>query len=85
LANLTKEGNQMADQLLIKTAKAVYRSDTAPSKGDWGSLPEAEKRRYETMAAAALSIALREPLSDFDLNMPIPDFVPEETVKDKIS
>jgi len=51
----------MIDSLLLKTAKSMYRADLAPKTVDWSHLPQVEQRRYEVMAAAALSIALREP------------------------
>lgn len=50
------------DSLLLKTSKAMYRADLAPKTNDWSHLPKNEQRRYEVMAAAALSIALREPV-----------------------
>lgn len=50
------------DSLLLKTAKAIYRGDLAPKQSDWSHLPKDEQRRYEAMAAAALSIALSEPV-----------------------
>lgn len=53
----------MADSLLLKTAKSIFRADEAPKQGDWSSLPKAEQRRYEKMAAAALAVAFREPVS----------------------
>jgi hypothetical protein len=56
----------MADSLLLRTAKAMFRADEAPKQGDWSSLPKPEQRRYEVMAAAALSIALREPVYTID-------------------
>ncbi len=49
------------DSLLLKTAKACYRADLAPKTDDWSHLPKTEQRRYEVIAAAALSVALREP------------------------
>jgi hypothetical protein len=51
----------VTDSLLTKTSKAMYRADLAPKTEDWSHLPPQEKRRYEVMAAAALSVALREP------------------------
>ena len=51
----------MSDSLLMKTSKAIYRADLAPKTDDWSHLPKTEQRRYEVMAAAALSVALREP------------------------
>lgn len=56
----------MSDSLLLKCAKAIYRADEAPKRGDWSSLPKVEQRRYEVMAAAALSIAYREPIYELD-------------------
>jgi hypothetical protein len=52
----------VSDSLLEKASKAIYRADLAPKRDDWSHLPKAEQRRYEVMAAAALSIALREPV-----------------------
>lgn len=50
----------MADVILLRVAKAIRRADIAPKiGGDWDSAPKAEQRRYETMAAAALSVTLR--------------------------
>jgi len=59
----------MADTLLERTAKAVYRADLAPKTTDWSHLSKQEQLRYETMAAAALSIALNDPLPYPDLSM----------------
>jgi hypothetical protein len=50
------------ETLLEKTAKAIYRADLAPKRVDWSHLSKAEQRRYEVMAAAALAVALREPV-----------------------
>lgn len=58
----------MADSLLLRTAKACYRADEAPKTGDWSSLPKVEQRRYEKIAAAALAVAFREPVSAEDLD-----------------
>lgn len=52
----------MTESLLERTAKAVYRADLAPKSTDWSHLEKGEQRRYEVMAAAALSIALSEPV-----------------------
>lgn len=59
----------MAEPVLLRTAKAMYRADTLTSKSDWGSLDKAEQRRYENLAAAALSVILREPISDIELSL----------------
>jgi hypothetical protein len=53
----------MSDSLLLTTAKACFRADEAPKTGDWSSLPKVEQRRYEKIAAAALGVAFREPVS----------------------
>jgi hypothetical protein len=57
----------MADSLLLRTAKACYRADEAPKTGDWSSLPKVEQRRYEKIAAAALAVAFREPITADEL------------------
>lgn len=60
----------MAEPILIRTAKSMYRADKAPAavkKTDYDSLPLETRRNYEVMAAAALSIALREPIDVLDL------------------
>lgn len=59
----------MADSLLTRTAKAMYRADLAPKTDDWSHLPKQDQRRYEVMAAAALSIALREDVEYPDLSL----------------
>lgn len=58
----------MADSLLLRTAKACYRADEAPKVGDWSSLPKVEQRRYEKIAAAALAVAFREPITVEELS-----------------
>ena len=63
------------DSLLEKTSKAMYRADLAPKKDDWSHLPKMEKKRYEVMAAAALSIALSEPVYP-DLSLAEPEHQP---------
>lgn len=63
----------MQESLLLRTAKACYRADTAPKKTDWSHLTKDEQRRYEVIAAAALSLALSEPIYP-DLSMA--DLVP---------
>lgn len=50
------------DSLLEKTSKAMYRADLAPKTVDWSHLSKEVQRRYEVMAAAALAVALREPV-----------------------
>lgn len=57
----------MADSLLLRTAKSIYRADEAPKNGDWSHLPKTEQRRYEKMAAAALAVAFREPITAEEL------------------
>ena len=57
----------MADSLLLRTAKAIYRVDDVAKKVDWGSLSKADQRRYEALSAAALGVALREPVSVLEL------------------
>jgi hypothetical protein len=49
----------MAKSILERTAEAIFRADEAPKKAVWSMIPRPEQRRYEVMAAAALSIALR--------------------------
>lgn len=66
----------MSDSLLTKTAKACYRADKAPNfKSDWGSLSKPEQRNYEVMAAAALSVILREPIEELEENFFLPESV----------
>jgi hypothetical protein len=64
----------MADSLLLRCARACYRADEAPKKTDWSHLTRQEQRRYEVIAAAALSIALSEPVytDEFDLELSLP-------------
>jgi hypothetical protein len=50
------------DTLLERTSKAMYRADLAPKYVDWSNLSKEQQRRYEVMAAAALAVALREPV-----------------------
>lgn len=50
------------DSLLAKTAKSIYRADLAPKKTDWSHLSRDDQQRYEVMAAAALAVALSEPV-----------------------
>lgn len=57
----------MADSLLLRAAKACFRADEAPKTGDWSSLPKVEQRRYEKIAAAALAVAFRDPISAEEL------------------
>lgn len=59
----------MTDSLLTRTAKAVYRADQAPKQTDWSHLTKNDQRRYEVMAAAALSIALSESVDYPDLSL----------------
>jgi hypothetical protein len=59
----------MVDTLLLKTSKAIYRADLAPKQTDWSHLPKADQRRYEVMAAAALSVALSEEVQYPDLSL----------------
>ncbi len=54
----------MSDTILVKTAKAIYRADEAPKVTNYDSLPKDDQRRYEVMAAAALSVALRLDVSE---------------------
>lgn len=64
----------MSDPILIRVAKAIYRADEAPKLVDYGSLSPDDKRRYEVMAAAALSVALRLDMSEEAealLNLPV--------------
>jgi hypothetical protein len=56
----------MAKSILEKTAEAIFRADEAPRKAVWSMLPKPEQRRYEVMAAAALSIALRLTVDEED-------------------
>lgn len=57
------------DTLLARVAKAIYRADQAPKITDWSHLPKPEQRRYESMAAAALSVALTESVDYPDLSL----------------
>jgi hypothetical protein len=59
----------MSDSLLTKTSKAIYRADLAPKKTDWSHIGPSEQRRYEVMAAAALSVALTEDVEYPDLSL----------------
>lgn len=68
----------MPDTLLLKTAKSIYRADLAPKRDDWSHLSVQEQSRYEVMAAAALSIALREPVYP-DLSLAEPAAEPAQT------
>lgn len=54
----------MAKSILERTAEAIFRADEAPKQAVWSMLPKPEQRRYEVMAAAALSVALRLDLDD---------------------
>lgn len=65
------------DSLLEKTSKAIYRADTAPKHDDWSHLDKDEQLRYQSMAAAALSIALSAPVyPDLSLADIVPDGQP---------
>jgi hypothetical protein len=66
----------MAKTILERTAEAIFRADEAPKKVIWSEVSRPEQRRYEVMAAAALSVALRLTLDEeLDISsqlMPIP-------------
>jgi hypothetical protein len=66
----------MSEPIVVKTAKAIYRADLAPRKvASWDSLSRVQQRRYESMAAAALSVALRITVDEeaaFVLSLPEP-------------
>lgn len=56
-----------AQELLRRTATAIYRADSAIKRScDFETLPRADQLRYQQMAAAALSVALREPVNELE-------------------
>lgn len=59
----------MSTDLVLRTAKAIYREDPAVRNHvDWGSLPDSEQARYRRMACAALAVGLAAPVERSELS-----------------
>jgi hypothetical protein len=61
----------MSRPLIDRTARAMYRDDPgAKNKADFESLPLGEQMRYQRLAASAVSVVLREPVTEKELASP---------------